>query len=102
MTMLWAISCVDNASTAALREKHMRPHRKYLDDRKNILVLGGATLTDDGSEATGSLFIVNVRHRSEAEAFSDADPFTRAGVFANVSITRVRKSQWNPDAAENA
>jgi uncharacterized protein YciI len=102
MTMLWAISCVDNPNTAVLREKHIQPHRTYLDDRKNILVLGGATLTDDGSQATGSMFIVNARDRAEAKAFSDADPFTQAGIFASVSITRVRKSQWNPDAAENA
>jgi uncharacterized protein YciI len=97
--MLWAISCVDDPDTAALREQHMQPHRKYLDDRKDVLVLAGATLTDEGSTATGSLFIVNLRSRTEAEAFSDGDPFTQAGVFAKVSITRMRKSQWNPEAA---
>jgi uncharacterized protein YciI len=99
--MLWAISCVDHPDTAVLREQHMQPHRKYLDERKDILVLAGATLTDDGSEATGSMFIVNVQTRVEAKAFSDADPFTEAGVFANISITRMRKSQWNPKAAED-
>jgi uncharacterized protein len=100
--MLWVISCVDNPNTAALRETHMQLHRKYLDDRKDILVLGGATLTDDGREATGSLFIVNAGNRAEAAAFSNADPFTQARIFASVSITRVRKSQWNPDTGENA
>jgi uncharacterized protein len=99
--MLWAILCVDNPDAAALREQHMQPHRKYLDERKDILVLGGATLTDDGREATGSMFILNVPSRVEAKIFSDGDPFTRAGVFASVSITRVRKSQWNPNTAEH-
>ena len=100
--MLWAISCVDNPNTATLRETHMQPHRSYLDDRRLILVLAGATLTDDGKEATGSLFIINVGNRAEAEAFSADDPFTQAGVFARITITRMRKSQWNPQAAENA
>ena len=100
--MLWAIYCVDRSNTASLRDRHMRPHRDYLDQRKPILVLGGATLNDDASTATGSLFIINVRDRVEAETFSANDPFTRAGIFDRIVITRVRKSQWNPPAADGA
>jgi uncharacterized protein YciI len=97
--MLWAITCVDNVGTAALREKNLAPHLAYLEHRKPILVLGGATLSDDGVAATGSNFILNVASRGEAKAFSDDDPFTKAGIFASVSITRMRKRQWNPEAA---
>jgi uncharacterized protein YciI len=74
--MLGAISCVDNPDTAAIREPVPISHREYL----------------------GSLFIVNVNSRAEAKAFSDGDPFTQKGVFR--SITRVRRGQWNPAAAE--
>jgi uncharacterized protein YciI len=52
--------------------------------------------------AIGSAFVVNVNSRAEAKAFSDGDPFTQIGVFANISITRMRKGQWNPEAAEGA
>lgn len=100
--MLWAIYCIDAASTASLRDQHMRTHRDYLDQQKQILILGGATVSDDASAATGSLFIINVRDRAEAEAFSANDPFTRAGIFERIVITRMRKSQWNPLAAEAA
>lgn len=100
--MLWVIKCVDNDNTAALREKHLAPHLAYLDRLKPILVLGGATLSDDGIAATGSHFILNVASRAEAKAFSDNDPFTQAGIFASVSITRIRKRQWNPEAAKDA
>jgi uncharacterized protein YciI len=48
--MLWAIFCVDRPNTAAIRETHMQPHRGYLNSKQDILVLGGATLTDNGSE----------------------------------------------------
>ena len=65
-----------------------------------MLVVAGATLSDDGREATGSLFIVNVSNRAEAQAFSEGDPFMQEGVFASVSIARMRKSRWNPAAAE--
>jgi uncharacterized protein YciI len=100
--MLWAISCTDKANTAAMREKVVQPHRDYLQSQKGILVLAGATQTDDGKEAIGSLFVVNVGSRAEAKAFSDGDPFTKAGVFAAITITRMRKGQWNPGAAEGA
>jgi uncharacterized protein YciI len=100
--MLWAILCVDKADTAALRGQYMQSHRDYLDRRSSILVLAGATLTDDGATANGSLFVINANTLAEAEAFSEGDPFTQAGIFARVTITRMRKSQWNPEAAEGA
>ena len=100
--MLWVITCTDNPNTAAIREQHLKPHREYLTSQKKILVLAGATQNDDGTEAIGSCFVVNAGSRAEAKAFSDGDPFTKNGVFSNVTITRMRKGQWNPDAAEGA
>ena len=98
--MLWTISCTDKPNTAAVRASVLQPHRDYLQSQKGILVLAGATQTDDGTEAIGSLFVVNVNSRAEAKAFSDGDPFTQKGVFATITITRMRKGQWNPGAAE--
>jgi uncharacterized protein YciI len=100
--MLWIIACVDKPNTAAIREKHLQPHRDYLGSQKKILVLAGATQSDDGAAAIGSLFVVNVNSRAEAKAFSDGDPFTQNGVFSSITITRMRKGQWNPAAAEGA
>lgn len=100
--MLWAISCIDKPNTAAARASNLQPHRDYLQSQKGILVLAGATQNDDGTEAIGSLFVVNANSRAAAKAFSDGDPFTQAGVFASITITRMRKGQWNPAAAEGA
>jgi uncharacterized protein YciI len=100
--MLWVISCIDKPNTAAIRDSVLQPHRDYLGSKKDILVLAGATQTDDGKTAIGSCFIVNVNSRAEAKAFSDGDPFTQNGVFASITITRMRKGQWNPGAAEGA
>ena len=100
--MLWTISCVDKPDTAAIRASVLQPHRDYLQSRKDILVLAGATQNDEGTEAIGSLFVVNVNSRAEARAFSDGDPFTQKGVFKSITITRMRKGQWNPGAAEGA
>jgi uncharacterized protein YciI len=100
--MLWIVSCTDKPNTAAIRESVLQPHRDYLGSQKKILVLAGATQSDDGTTAIGSLFVLNVGSRAEAKAFSDGDPFTQKGVFASITITRMRKGQWNPEAAEGA
>ena len=100
--MFWAISRVAAPNFAAMREKGLQAHMDYLRSQKNILVVSGATETDDGKQFVGSLLIVNVGSRAEAQAFVDADPFQKAGMFTNVTITRMRKGQWNPQAAEGA
>ena len=100
--MLWAISRVAAPNFAAMREKGLQAHLDYLHSQKSVLVVSGATVSDDGKEFIGSLLIVNVGSRAEAKAFVDGDPFTKAGLFTNVTITRMRKGQWNPQAAEGA
>jgi uncharacterized protein YciI len=100
--MLWAISRVAAPNFSALREQNLQPHLDYLKSRKKILVLSGGTTSDDGKIFVGSLLIVNVGSRAEAQAFVDGDPFTKAGMFRDVRITRMRKGQWNPEAAEGA
>jgi uncharacterized protein YciI len=77
-------------------------HVDYLHSQKSILVLSGGTVSDDGKAFNGSLLIVNVGSRAEAQAFADGDPFAKAGMFSKVTITRMRKGQWNPQAAEGA
>jgi uncharacterized protein YciI len=100
--MLWAISRVAAPSFAENREKGLQPHRDYLRSQKHILVIAGPLMSDDGAQFVGSLLIVNVKTRAEAQAFVDGDPFTRAGMFSSVTITRMNKGQFNPEAAEGA
>ena len=100
--MLWAISRVAAPNFAEMREKTLQPHIDYLKSQSRILVLSGGTTSDDGKTFVGSLLIVNVPTRKEAQAFVDGDPFTKAGMFHDVRITRMRKGQWNPEAAEGA
>jgi hypothetical protein len=98
--MLWLISNVNKSNIDAAREAVRQAHRDYLDSKRDILVLSGATLSDDGSQSFGSTFLLNVRSREEAVAFSINEPITKAGLYASTTITRMRKSRWNPQAAE--
>jgi uncharacterized protein YciI len=82
-----------------IRDATREAHLAYLERHKNIVVLAGGTLAEDGKTRTGSVFIVNVTNRQTAEKFSAEEPFRRAGLFKSVRITRMRRGQWNPEAA---
>jgi len=82
-----------------IRDATRDAHLAYLERHKNIVVLAGGTLAEDGKMRTGSVFIVNVTSREAAEKFSTEEPFRKAGLFKTVKITRMRRGQWNPEAA---
>ena len=98
--MLYIIYQVDRPDGASIRAANREAHFKYLGEHENILVLGGALLAEDeASTRLGSVLIVNVRSKDEAERFSASEPFRKAGLFERVEITRMRRGQWNPAAA---
>jgi uncharacterized protein YciI len=97
--MLYIIYQEDHPGSAALRAAHREAHFAYLEKHRDILVLGGALLAEDGTTRTGSVLIINVPDLAAAEAFSRDEPFRKAGLFRNVKISRMRRGQWNPAAA---
>ena len=100
--MFWAISRIAAPDFAERRDQGLQAHLDYLRSQKNILVLSGATTSDDATQYVGSLLIVNVKTRAEAQRFAEGDPFTQSGMFAGMTITRMNKGQFNPQAAESA
>ncbi len=97
--MLYIIYQEDVESSAPLRALHKAAHLAYLEQHRDILVLGGAMLEDDGDARIGSVLILNVPDRATAERFSAHEPLRCAGVFRSVKISRMRRGQWNPAAA---
>jgi uncharacterized protein len=97
--MLYIVYQLDKPNAQDIRHRTREAHLAYLDRHKDILVLGGALLADDGVGRLGSVLIVNVPSRAAADAFSADEPFRKAGLFQSVSITRMRRGQWNPAAA---
>ncbi len=97
--MLYIIYQEDRADGAAIRAAARDEHFAYLDKHEDIMVLGGALMAEDGATRTGSVLIVNVLSMAEAEAFSENEPFRKAGLFSSVKVSRMRRGQWNPAAA---
>jgi hypothetical protein len=97
--MLYIIYQEDRPGGEAVRTATRAAHLAYLERHSDSLVLGGALLAEDGRTRTGSVLIINVPDRKAAEAFSADEPFRKAGLFQTVKISRMRRGQWNPEAA---
>jgi uncharacterized protein len=98
--MLYSVYCLDNPNTESLRDQNRIVHRQYLDLWKDKLFFSGPLLDDhDENIQLGSLFILKVKDRKEAEDYIYNEVFYKAGVFASVAIVRMRKGRYNPDLA---
>jgi uncharacterized protein YciI len=100
--MLYIVYGTDKAGEEgrAIRAAAREAHFAYLEKHEAIIVLGGATLADPPGDArTGSVLVINVSSRAEADAFAKDEPFRKAGLFASYTVTRMRRGQWNPAAA---
>ena len=86
--MLFALICIDKPGSLNLRLATRSQHIAYLETYKARIVQAGPLLDDDG-RPSGSLLIVDVADRAEAEGFS-ADPYTRSLLFESVIIRPYR------------
>jgi hypothetical protein len=101
--MLYMIYGVDKKPAGdAIRAAARPEHFDYLKKHQDIVVLGGATLADDDETRTGSVLIINVADRAAADEFALNEPFRKAGLFETVTVTRMRRGQWNPASAPNS
>lgn len=89
-TMQFVIHGHDRADGGARRAPLRDALLDYLNGHKNIIVARGPLLDDDGNRTIGSLFILDVTDKAEAEAFWADEPFNNAGVYEWATIERWR------------
>lgn len=90
--MPYFIETFDDPAHAHIRQEVYQEHLDYLDAMAPQLLACGAKLDDDGVNASGGVYLVDVDTREEAQQVIQADPFYTHGLFANVQITRWRKA----------
>lgn len=88
--MPFLIDATDASGVGETRAVLRASHLKRLEDSLELIIAAGAKLTDDGA-AIGSLFLLEVDSREEAEQFVAHDPYLIGGVYESVIITRWRK-----------
>ena len=90
--MPYVIITKDKPDSLALRMEVRAEHLAFLDRHKAKLLAAGGLLDDDGSGGDGGVIIYDTDERAEAERFIADDPFTKAGLFENVTVRRWRKA----------
>ena len=99
--MNFMILCFDKPNVGELRQKTRVTHLEYLKEHGRILHMGGPFENDQGG-IVGTFFLINVADRAAAEAFTDNEPFHKAGVFESVLVRRWRQMQPEIEPGANA
>ena len=84
--MLYSILMLDKPGGEALRAAAKDAHRVFTRQHADRMFLGGPVFAEDETTMIGSLIILECRDRAEAEAFAEAEPYRRAGLFESVVI----------------
>ncbi len=82
--MLIALIARDKPGALPLRMENRPDHVAYL--KANDCVQQAGPLLDEAGEMCGSLIVLDVADRAEAEAFVAGDPYGKAGLFASVEL----------------
>jgi uncharacterized protein len=88
--MLFVIHALDRADMLERRLVHYPDHKTFLADTSAYgvrIVMSGPLVADDGERMIGSLFVVEAADRMTVEKFNRADPFQKAGIWQQVTIT---------------
>ncbi|TAJ71378.1 MAG: YciI family protein [Phenylobacterium sp.] len=85
----FVLHCLDKADSLDLRMATRERHLAYVKSRAADVKVAGPMFDDAGGMA-GSMFILDVVDKAAARAFSDADPYTQAGLWRQVELNAVK------------
>ncbi len=86
---MFALICTDRPGAIETRKANRDAHLAYIADT-GVVAQAGPFL-DEGGAMCGSLVILTVDSRAEAEAWAEGDPYARAGLFSDVRIEEWKK-----------
>jgi uncharacterized protein YciI len=84
MMMRYALICLDKPNALQTRVENRPAHLEHLQSTGVVEQAG--PFIDAAGQMCGSLIILNVGSKAEAEAWAAADPYAKAGLFASVMI----------------
>jgi uncharacterized protein YciI len=87
---LFAIIAYDKPGSGALRAETRPVHLGYLREIEASIKVAGP-IDDDAGQPIGSLIIAGFDDLAAARAFADADPYAKAGLFAEVRVAPWRQ-----------
>lgn len=84
-----ALICIDKAGHLEVRKANRDAHLAWIAE-SGIVEMAGPFLDADGG-MIGSLVILTVETLAQAQAWADADPYAKAGLFDSVTIREWKK-----------
>jgi uncharacterized protein YciI len=84
MNMRYALICLDKPNALQTRVENRPAHLEHLQSTGVVEQAG--PFIDAAGQMCGSLIVLNVGSKAEAEAWAAADPYAKAGLFASVMI----------------
>jgi hypothetical protein len=84
-----ALICIDRPGALPVRLENRAAHLAHID-QSGIVEMAGPFLDTEGA-MTGSLIVLLVNTLAEAQAWAEADPYAKAGLFESVTIREWKK-----------
>lgn len=82
--MRFALVCLDKPNALQTRVENRAAHLAHIE--ASGVVEQAGPFIDAAGQMCGSLIILGVATRAEAEAWAGADPYAKAGLFSSVMI----------------
>jgi uncharacterized protein YciI len=95
--MLFAVTCTDRADAGDLRATTRDAHLAWATAKGSPVRMGGPVLDPSGAPA-GSLLIVEAEDAEALKAVLAQDPYTRAGLFADIVSMPFKWTLFAPDS----
>jgi uncharacterized protein YciI len=84
----WAIYCWDRPGAAEARRVLLPEQQRYVKSFAERVIGYGHFVSDDGREALGTSFFMQLDDRAAADAFLADEPLNKAGLYARVEVHR--------------
>ena len=82
---MFCLICMDRPESQDLRLAIRADHLAYVLENP-VAIVAGPFLCEDGEIMIGSLIVLDVETRAEAESWARNDPYAKAGLFDRVEI----------------
>ena len=86
--MLYCLICQDKENAIETRMQNREDHLKYVAET-NVVKYAGPFLSEDDI-MIGSLIVIDVENKNEANKWSENDPYKKAGLFMKVEIFKFK------------
>jgi uncharacterized protein len=84
--VIYVFTLIDKPQSTALRTAVRPEHKAYLAAVADRIAFAGPLTHDDGVTMIGSLLAIDFPSRDAAHAWLENEPFTKAGLYASISI----------------